>query len=174
MRALIESNKVVGFVLGDAAEGVEVPQGQTVQPGWTYTGGTFAPPIPSLDDARTLVLAELEAGCAATILEGFVSSALGAAYSYPSKASDQSNLQASVLASLFPGLAEAWTTPFWCQDAAGNWAYRPHTAAQIQRVGIDGKDAINACIAHKIQLEQQLAKAETLAEVEAITWTAPQ
>lgn len=140
---------------------------------WVAAGGIVEPER-SVDDARAFALGSLEAGCTVSITEGFSSAALGAAYRYPSKASDQSNLQASVLASLFPGLAEDWTTPFWCQDVAGTWAYRPHTAAQIQQVGTDGKDAINACIAHKIQLEQQLAKAETLAEVEAITWTAPQ
>ncbi|QDD91321.1 hypothetical protein CCZ28_20815 [Pseudomonas oryzihabitans] len=112
--------------------------------------------------------------CDATILEGFVSAALGSEHRYPAKLTDQSNLQASVLASLIPGLAEDWTTPFWCQDATGTWAYRPHTAPQIQQVGTDGKNAINACIARKIALEQQLAKATTLAEIKAITWTAPQ
>lgn len=140
---------------------------------WSEAGGVTIPEH-TLEDAKEQRLVHIEAACANAITEGFISSALGAAYRYPSKASDQSNLQASVLASLFPGLAEDWTTPFWCQDAAGTWAYRPHTAAQIQRVGTDGKDAINACIARKIQLEEQLAKAKTLAEVEAITWTAPQ
>lgn len=140
---------------------------------WIDAGGMAAPEH-SLDQLKAIAQANLENSCAASITEGFTSSALGTAYGYPSKATDQSNLQASVLASLFPGLAEDWTTPFWCQDAAGIWAYRPHTAAQIQRVGTDGKDAINARIARKIQLEEQLAKAKTLAEVEAITWTAPQ
>lgn len=127
-----------------------------------------------LPGAATARLAAIAGACSATILEGFASSALGAEHRYPAKLTDQSNLQASVLASLFPGLASDWTTPFWCQDATGTWAYRPHTAAQIQQVGTDGKNAINACIAHKIALEQQLSKAKTLAEVEAITWTAPQ
>lgn len=136
--------------------------------------GNQPDPWMSLAEAQTLKMAELEAACAAEIASGFSSAALGKRYQYPAKATDQSNLQASVLASLLPGLAKDWTTPFWCQDAAGAWAYRPHTAAQIQRVGTDGKNAINACIAHKIQLEEQLAKAETLAELEAITWTAPQ
>ena len=140
---------------------------------WIAAGGTAAPEY-SLEQLKAIALANLDTSCAASITEGFTSTALGTAYGYPSNATAQSNLQASVLASLIPGLAEDWTTPFWCQDAAGTWAYRPHTAAQIQRVGTDGKDAINACIARKIQLEQQLAKAKTLAEVEAITWTAPQ
>lgn len=140
---------------------------------WTAAGGTTAPER-SLDEAKALVLASLETGCAAAITAGFASTALGKPHRYPAKPTDQSNLQASVLASLLPGLAEDWTTPFWCQDAAGTWAYRPHSAAQIQQAGTAGKDAISTCIAYKIALEEQLAKAQTLEEIEAITWTPPQ
>lgn len=137
---------------------------------WNEAGGITNPQY-TLEDAKAQRLVLIEAACANAITEGFTSSALGAAYLYPSKASDQSNLQASVLASLFPGLAEDWTTPFWCQAADGSWAYRPHTAAQIQRAGTDGKDAINACIARKILLEQQVHEATTHPEVEAVIWT---
>lgn len=140
---------------------------------WTAQGNQ-PDPLMSLADAQALALSELEIGCGNAIAAGFSSAALGKPYSYPAKLTDQSNLQASVLESLFPGLDEDWTTPFWCQDEGGTWAYRPHTAVQIQRVGSDGKAAINACIARKIQLEEQLAKAKTIAEVEAITWTTPQ
>lgn len=132
--------------------------------------GTLA----ALEAKRQEKLATLEASCASEIQSGFNSKALGSSHRYPAKTTDQSNLQASILASLLPNLPADWTTPFWCRDPAGTWAYRPHTAAQIQRVGTDGKDAVNACIAQKILLEQQVAKAKTLAEVEAITWTAPQ
>lgn len=140
---------------------------------WVAAGGKAAP-ARTLVEAQQTQIREIDAACAEQIAAGFTSSALGQPYRYPAKLTDQSNLQASVLASLFPGLAEDWATPFWCQDAAGTWAYRPHTAAQIQLVGTDGKDAINACIAQKIHLEEQLANAQTLAEVEAITWTPPQ
>jgi len=140
---------------------------------WRDAGGVTLPGQ-TVEGAREQRLSRIDAACSSAITDGFTSSALGKACLYPSKPTDQSNLQASVLASLFPGLAEDWTTPFWCQDAAGTWAYRPHTAAQIQRVGTDGKNAINACIAHKIALEEQLAQAKTLAEIEAITWTPPQ
>ncbi|WP_295514945.1 hypothetical protein [uncultured Pseudomonas sp.] len=150
-------------------EQYEAFKGQSVI--WSDSG------VPSLykpEHDKEVIRAAIAGACNATILEGFISTALGAEHRYPAKLTDQSNLQASVLESLFPGLDEDWTTPFWCQDAAGTWAYRPHSAAQIQRVGSDGKAAINACIRQKIQLEEQLAKAQTLAEVEAITWTAPQ
>lgn len=132
--------------------------------------GNEAEPLHSLGDAQALKLAELDAACAAAILAGFDSDALGQHHHYPAKLTDQSNLQASVLASLQSDLPADWTTPVWCQDATGLWAYRDHTAAQIQQVGTAGKDAINACIARKIGLEQEVAKATTLDEVNAIHW----
>lgn len=132
--------------------------------------GNEPEPLHSLSDAQALKLAELDAACAAAILAGFAADALGQPHHYPAKLTDQSNLQASVLASLQPDLTADWTTPVWCQDASDIWAYRDHTAAQIQQVGIAGKNAINACIARKIEREQQIAKATTLDEVKAILW----
>ncbi|WP_058773321.1 hypothetical protein [Pseudomonas rhizoryzae] len=162
-------SKIPGDAIEISQEQYETFKGQSID--WSDSG------MPSLYDPqqdKTVIRATIAGACNATILEGFISAALGAEHRYPAKLTDQSNLQASVLESLFPGLADDWTTPFWCQDATGTWAYRPHTAAQIQQVGTDGKNAINACIAHKIKLEEQLANAETLAEIEAITWAAPQ
>ncbi|MDN3238075.1 hypothetical protein [Pseudomonas sp. WAC2] len=124
----------------------------------------------SLADVKAQKLAELENACSARIAAGFVSTALGKTYTYPAKPTDQSNLQASVLASILPGVDENWTTPFWCADAGGKWAYQAHTAAQIQQVGVDGKNAINAAIAQKIVLEQQVEATKTAIEVAAITW----
>ncbi|KTT36307.1 hypothetical protein RSA46_16915 [Pseudomonas oryzihabitans] len=132
--------------------------------------GNEAEPLHSLSEAQALKLSELDAACAAAILAGFDSDALGQSHHYPAKLTDQSNLQASVLASLQPDLPKGWTTPVWCQDAAGTWAYRDHTVAQIQQVGTAGKNAINACIARKIEREQQVAKATTVDEVNAILW----
>jgi len=123
-----------------------------------------------LPGVKETKLAELETACAAQIAAGFVSDALGERFTYPAKPTDQSNLQASVLASILPGVDETWTTPFWCADTQGKWAYQAHTAAQIQQVGVDGKNAINAAIAQKIVLEQQVEAAKTAAEVAAIIW----
>jgi hypothetical protein len=124
----------------------------------------------SLDELKAAKLAELETACATEIAAGFTSDALGEVYTYPAKPTDQSNLQASVLASILPGVDEKWTTPFWCADAQGKWAYQAHTVTQIQQVGVDGKNAINAAIAQKIVLEQQVVAAKTAAEVATITW----
>jgi len=132
---------------------------------------TLSDPAPaSMDEVKAAKLNELETACVTQIAAGFTSSALGETYTYPAKPTDQSNLQASVLASILPGVDGQWTTPFWCADTQGKWAYQAHTAAQIQQVGVDGKNAINAAIAQKIELEQQVEAAKTAAEVAAIVW----
>lgn len=66
---------------------------------------------------------------------------------------------------------QIWTTPFWCEDAGGNWAWVDHTSAQIQKVGVDGKQAILACMAKNAALAAQVAAATTVAAVQAITWS---
>jgi len=110
--------------------------------------------------------------CANAITSGFTSSALGATYTYPSKPTDQQNLAASVLASILPGIAANWTTPFWCADASGNWAWVNHTAAQIQQVGSDSKTAILNYQAQNAQLQEQIVAATTttVEMVAAIVW----
>ncbi|KVZ18647.1 hypothetical protein WT88_29650 [Burkholderia stagnalis] len=120
--------------------------------------------------ARAAQLEILNDGCKAAIYAGFTSSALGTAHAYPALDTDQQNLSASVLASLMPNLPSGWTTPFWCCDSSGAWSYAPHTAAQIQQVGQDGKAAILAAIAKKAQLAAQVNAATTIAAVQAIVW----
>jgi len=136
---------------------------------WVENGGVVAPRH-SLEETRALKLTELDTDCAAAILAGFDSNALGQHHHYPAKLTDQSNLQAAVLVSMQQGLAADWSTPVWCQDTTGTWAYLGHTAAQIQQVGSDGKHAIDTCIARKIELEQRVAKALTQDELSAIHW----
>lgn len=136
---------------------------------WVAKGGVAAPQY-SLEESRALKLTELDAACAAAILAGFDSDALGQPHHYPAKLTDQSNLQAAILASLQPGLPADWTTPAWCQAASGDWAYHDHTAAQIQQVGTAAKQGVDACISRKLELARQLAQATTLEAVAAIAW----
>ncbi|MEX3764449.1 DUF4376 domain-containing protein [Paraburkholderia phenoliruptrix] len=177
----------------------------------------------TLAQAQAAQLAALSAACAAAIVGGFASLALGATHTYPSKITDQQNLASSVLDSVMakasPGWAastqydagtirvsstgvpykcvsagtsgaaapawptapgtivndgtaqwQLWTTPFWCADAGGNWAWTDHSADQIQTVGRDIKAAILACQAKNAQLAAQVAAATTVAAVQAITW----
>lgn len=139
---------------------------------WLAEGNT-PDPAKSLADYIADQKAALNTSCVSQIVSGFTSVALGATHTYPSKATDQQNLAASVLASVMPAISADWTTPFWCEDAAGVWAFRAHTAAQIQQVGLDGKSAV---IAAQAKLGTLLAQLEALpatatpADVEAIKW----
>jgi hypothetical protein len=116
----------------------------------------------------------LSTECSTFIVSGFKSSALGAEYSYPAKPTDQQNLSASVLDSLLAGGNSTWTTPFWCADTAGEWAFRPHTATQIQQVGVDGKAVILAAMSKNESLAASVNAATTAEDVAAIVWGDPE
>ncbi len=68
-----------------------------------------------------------------TITKGFSSSALGTANTYPSSETDQRNLALAGLTAASHGMG----LPLWCMDASGNWAFTPHTAAQVLQVVAD-------------------------------------
>ena len=109
--------------------------------------------------------------CTEQIYAGFTSSALGTPHLYPAQDKDQMNLQASILASALPNTPANWTTPFWCQDVAtGTWNFTPHTIAQIQQVGLDGKNAISAALIKNATLSSQVTATQTLAGVSSINW----
>lgn len=124
----------------------------------------------TLQQAQTNQLAILNAACSAQIYAGFTSSALGTVHTYPAKDKDQVNLSASVTASLIPSLPANWTTPFWCMDSSGMWAFVPHNAAQIQQAGTDGKAAIVTALQKNSTLAAQVMAATTVSAVQAIVW----
>lgn len=142
----------------------------------SYSNGAIVPtPGPSaaqqLATAKASQTAIVSAACQDAIFTGFTSSALGAAHTYPAKMTDQQNLASSVLSSVMPGIAAGWTTPFWCADGSGTWAYVMHTAAQIQQVGTDGKAAVLACLTKNQALASQIEAAPTVEAVQAINWS---
>ena len=132
---------------------------------WTTRGW-----VEDFSKAQAIKSTQILAACGAQILSGFDSTALGATHRYPAKMTDQQNLASSVLASLLPGLPSDWTTPFWCADGDGVWLFRSHTGAQIQQVGQDAKAAILYAMGKNEQLQSVIAEAETIAELEVITW----
>lgn len=132
-------------------------------------GWLAADPGPSLSDVKTSRIAQITRECEAAIVGGFESSALGQPHMYPCKATDQSNLQASVsVAAQRPNQP----FPFWCQAASGEWTYVAHTAAQITQVGMDAYDATLSKLQRKGQLEARINAALSIAEVEAVKWAA--
>lgn len=130
-------------------------------PQWVFAG--------TLDQYRELKATVISDACRASIERGFECAALGELYVYPAKAQDQANLLASVTDSLLAADDPDWTTPFWCADAAGVWAYRQHTAAQIRQVGREGKGAIVAAQQKNEDLQQQIATA-VAEQLDYITW----
>ena len=135
-----------------------------------WNGTTVVAYEAPLATLRSAKLAELRAACAAAIVAGYSSSALGSPHLYPATLTDQSNMLASVTSSLLPGLAEGWTTPFWCADAAGVWARRQHTVAQIRQAGSDGVAHVLAQQDLLSGLENDLAAAGSAAAVGAVVW----
>ena len=119
-------------------------------------------------------VAELTAACAAAIVSGYTSSALGEVHSYPNDQIAQINMMGSVTGSLLSGLPADWTTPFWCADRAGIWQMRQHTAAQIQRAGRDGAAHVVACQQQLVALNAAVAAANTPEAVAAVVWTTPE
>jgi hypothetical protein len=112
----------------------------------------------------------INASCSSAITSGFQSSALGETYSYPSGLTDQANLSASVLSSMYPNLPSDWTVLHLCADSEGVWAYRPHSAAQIQKVSSDGKAVIMACLTRNASLQAQINVAPDVASVQKVVW----
>ncbi len=146
------------------------------QPGWTIANGALvAPPTPTaaqlFAEAQATQIAALSAACAAAIVAGFTSSALGSAHTYPSQPTDQTNLIGAVTASQSPGLPSTWACNFWCADSSGAWAFRSHTAAQIQQVLADGLAAREALSTKLAGLVAQVQAAATTAAVQAIVWS---
>lgn len=146
--------------------GVTLAVPSTLQP--------YTPPAPTpavlLAEAQAAQILVLKNACINAITSGYSSTALGSTYTYPSALTDQLNMAASVIASQLPGLASGWTTVFWCSDTAGAWAMRPHTAAQIQQAGSDGKAWVTAQQVKLASLTSQIAAATTVAAVQAIIW----
>jgi hypothetical protein len=119
---------------------------------------------------RTDVASRITYQCKAVIGGGYKSDALGHDHSYPSKGTDQINMVASCTDSLNPDNSPDWTTPFWCANAANEWAFREHTAVQIRKAGRDGKAAIVNYQLKNQRLLDQVALATTAEELEAIAW----
>lgn len=135
-------------------------------------GGEIAEeaPFASLEDAKAARLNQLTADCSTAIVGGYQSDALGASHHYPSGMVDQINMMGSVTASLLPDLADGWQTPFWCRAANGSWAFRAHTASQIQQAGRDGKAHVVICQATLEGLAQLVSEATSIEDVAAVTW----
>ena len=101
--------------------------------------------------------------CAAAIISGFTSMALGTVHTYPSQPNDQTNLIGAVAS----GLA---AINFWCADATMTWNFASHTAAQMKQVLADGGTQHEAYSAKLAGLVAQIQAAVTVSAVQAVVW----
>lgn len=127
-----------------------------------------SPPPPTLEEVRAKQSGALNSLCQSEITAGAVSMALGASYTYPTEITDQQNLAANVLSSLFPGLPSDWTTLQMCKNTDGDWGYVAHTAHQIQQVGSDVKSVISALLVRNSVAQKKVQIAALVTEIEAV------
>lgn len=122
-----------------------------------------AVPAPiALERARATKTAEINAACAAAIVGGFTSAALGAPHTYDSALEDQLNLIGAVSLGI--------DLPYRCADAAGIKAFRLHTAAQLKQVAADGAVVKLSALEKAATLKAQVQAAADAAAVEAVAW----
>jgi hypothetical protein len=125
-----------------------------------------------LANAQSIQVSTLTAACANAIIGNYTSNALGSTYSYPNKITDQINLLSAIASSQLANTANNWTTSFWCASSSNTWNYQPHTAVQIQQVGIDNKTWVATQQAQLASLKIQVTAANTVAAVQAVVWSA--
>lgn len=119
--------------------------------------------------AKRVKSSKIREACRADILNGFVSYALGEEFFYPYTLIDQQNLNnALVLSSIETN--PTWLTQAWCRDVAGNWTFANHTAAQIQKVGVDGRAHFEAKTVKNANLQAQIVSTTTQEEIDLIVW----
>lgn len=126
---------------------------------WLNNGGV---PLGSLDDEKSDQAAKINNSCAAAIIGGFNSAALGTPHHYTCTLEDQANLLGLVL--LGSG------GEFTCTDAAGVKARRPHTLGELKAVLADGGAYKDGCLSKARLLKDQIANAADVAAVSAIIW----
>ena len=127
---------------------------------------SVANPVQTLYEMKVLIVND---ACEKQITGGFWSSALGQPHQYSSQMDDQLNLTGVILLGL--------DTLYACRDELGAKEFRPHTFAQIRRVGDDFTlfklQLLQKANVLKQQLDQALAAAD-LAVLEAVTWESEQ
>ncbi|ARU23686.1 hypothetical protein RSSE_c3303 [Ralstonia solanacearum] len=133
---------------------------------WVEDPAKKAALLAELKAARTQ---KIKADCAAAIVAGFNSSALGAEHHYPSGDPDQRDLLNAALAS--QDQPATWSAMLWC--AAGTplaWNYEPHTAAQVRQVNADWLAYRQAQQQKYAGLIGQINEAATEDAVQEVSW----
>lgn len=126
---------------------------------------SLAPVLPdslALQLAKTKKVADLRIPCCNAITAGFQSDATGQVMSYGYGITDQNNLISAAMAGVHDVI--------WCANTAGVWARVTHTAEQIMKVSADAVAHRAGHSAKMAGLVQNVMAAQSLADVDAITW----
>ena len=115
--------------------------------------------------------AALSDACRATLLGGFVSSALGAPHTYPSDEIDQRNVVIRAGAAILGQTTPGWVATLKCKDASGIKSRPAHTPAQLHQVLGDMQSFHDATMAKLDVLIAKVAAAATPADVSAVVWS---
>lgn len=149
-----------------------IPNGYTVKrpgPDQIWKNGRWVDDLNTqLAKLRPLTLEMINSGCAAYIASGFTSDALGEAHRYNSELEDQVNLTGMILSGL-NGLCA-------CYDAAGEKAFREHTAEQLHGVGQHLVTFKQSALQQAERLKKALAQTfadKDLSAMKAIEWSPP-
>lgn len=118
---------------------------------------------PAIAKAQAAQSALMASACQNAIEAGFSSSALGSAYTYGCKATDQMNVN----------LAAVGGGNLWCESSSGAWAFSAHTVTEAQQVQKDMAAHIQEQQATYAKALSDIAAATTVSGVEAVTWGAP-
>ena len=117
--------------------------------------------IESLTAAQSSQTALLRSSCQTDITGGFMSSALGDIYNYPSGSTDQINLH-TIAGNLHGG-------NLWC-ESEGVWSFKYHTQSQAQMVLSNFSSWLNTCQSKLLSLTEQVNNTTTVESVKAIVW----
>ena len=118
---------------------------------------------PAIARAQASQSATMNLDCQSAIQAGFSSSALGSAYTYGCKATDQANINLTAISG----------GSLWCENSAGAWTLTSHTPAQAQQVQKDMAAHIQAQQANYAKALSDIAASASVTAVQAVTWTTP-
>lgn len=118
---------------------------------------------PAIAQTQASQSALMSTDCKVAIEAGFTSLALGSAYTYGCKQTDQANI--NTLASIGGNI--------WCANSSGTWSYTAHTLSEAQQVQKDMTAHIQAQQDTYAKALADIAAATTVAGVEAVTWANP-
>lgn len=153
--------RIYNFALGLFETVIEKPS-----PDYIWDSGW----VLDIDAIRKKKSKEIKSNCSIQIISGFSSTALGSEHHYPSDATDQLNLSATVQRASLSDVTSTDTFPFLCKDSNDIWDYRMHTQAQMETLGADAYNFILAARVKNAQLQAQIQSATTVEAINSIQW----